>query len=58
MATAEHELNLNSQNAPHTSPLRASYGVFLEKILEKIDRVNTASLGGHLIKTKQHCWYF
>ena len=30
---------LDSQNTPHTSPSRASYGVSFVSILEKIDRV-------------------
>ena len=43
-AATEAELNqkLNSQKAPHTSPLRASYGVSSVRIREKIDRVITA----------------
>ena len=35
-------LTLNSQQAPHTSPSRASYGVYIVRILETIDRVITA----------------
>ena len=33
---------LESQQTPHTSPSRASYGVSIVRILEKIDRVITA----------------
>ena len=33
---------LESQQTPHTSPSRASYGVSFVKILEKTDRVITA----------------
>ena len=32
----------NSQQAPHTSPSRASYGVSIVRIWEKIDRIITA----------------
>ena len=36
-----HEI-LESQQTPHTSPSRASYGVSIVRILQKIDRVITA----------------
>ena len=32
---------LDSQQAPHISPSRASYGVYIVRILKKIDRVIT-----------------
>ena len=42
MTGAKHNQISKSQNTPHKSPLRASYGVFFARILEKIDRVITA----------------
>ena len=46
MALRWQEQNLNqtsnSQQTPHTSPSRASYGVSIVRILEKIDLVITA----------------
>ena len=34
--------NLNPQNTSHTSPWRASYGMYFVRIGEKIDRITTA----------------
>ena len=34
---------LESQQTPHTLPLRVSYGVSIVEILEKIDSIITAS---------------
>ena len=47
-------LILESQQIPHTSPSRASYGVSIARILEKIDRVITAP---HCNMTLIHSYY-
>ena len=39
---AESESDIRITTPPHTSPSRASYGVSIVRILEKIDRVITA----------------
>ena len=39
----EAENKPDSQNTPHTSPSRASYGVSIVRILEKPDNIITAS---------------
>ena len=48
MALRWQEQNLNhtltSQHTPHSSPVRAMYGVSIVRILKKIDRVITAPL--------------
>ena len=41
---------LNSQKTPHTSPLRASYGMSFVSILMKNDRV----IKGFTVYSKQH----
>ena len=43
MAEAENELDLNSQNTPHISPLRASYGLSIVRNGEETEHVITAS---------------
>ena len=47
----EHQ-PLNSQKTPHTSPSRASYGMSIVRIVDKIDHVVTALQFSEII-----CWF-